>query len=214
MARPAMRSLATPRKVMLEPRTCRVCGICPNGSTCTNGWFAYQLQKDSMQLLRRCACAAADVDRREDAAVHRHQMRREADDHLAAGGLGEFLVELRHVPVMADAIGVDAFGDFREQHLLLGRPPAPVMPDLASMTISSGSIALARSSGISGKLRAGRVAAGIGDEMRALDLVAIDLDQAVDRLPLQLRRVVLVAVPARVARRGRRAGSRPTDRPP
>ena len=72
------------------------------------------------------------------------------------------------------------------------------MPDLASITISSGSIAFACSSGMSGKLGAGRVAAGIGDQPRLLDLVAVDLDQAVDRLRLQLRRVMLVAVPARI----------------
>ena len=75
------------------------------------------------------------------------------------------------------------------------------MPDLASITISSGSIAFALNSGMSGKLRAGRVAAGIGDEPRRLDLAAVDLGQAVDRLPLQLRRMVLVAVPARIGRR-------------
>src|SRR6185437_9584075 len=40
IARPSRRSLATPMKVMLEPRTCRVCGVSPNGSTCTNGSFA------------------------------------------------------------------------------------------------------------------------------------------------------------------------------
>ena len=72
------------------------------------------------------------------------------------------------------------------------------MPDLASITISSGSIALRAQQRDQRKLRAGRVAAGIGDEMRAGDVVAIDLGEAVDRLPLQLRRVVLVAVPARV----------------
>ena len=33
MARPAMRSAATPMKVMFEPRTWRVCGTVPNGST-------------------------------------------------------------------------------------------------------------------------------------------------------------------------------------
>ena len=95
------------------------------------------------------------------------EMRREADDHLAAGGLGEFLVELGHVPVMADAIGVDAFGHFREQHLLLGRPAraghAGLGVDRRSRRSRSPSPC---SSGISGKLRAGRVAAGIGDEPR------------------------------------------------
>src|SRR6478672_9895500 len=35
MARPSMRSAATPIMVMLEPRTCRLCGVSPKGSTCT-----------------------------------------------------------------------------------------------------------------------------------------------------------------------------------
>ena len=37
MARDSTRSAATPMKVMLEPRTWRVCGISPNGSTCMKG---------------------------------------------------------------------------------------------------------------------------------------------------------------------------------
>ena len=40
IARPGTRSWATPMKVMLEPRTWRVCGVWPNGRTCTNGSFA------------------------------------------------------------------------------------------------------------------------------------------------------------------------------
>src|SRR5215472_10400806 len=43
MARPGTRSPATPIKVILEPRTCRVCGVAPNGSTWTNGSGAYLL---------------------------------------------------------------------------------------------------------------------------------------------------------------------------
>ena len=54
---------------------------------------------------------------------------------------------------------------------------------------------------MSAKLRAGGVAAGIGDELRVPDLLAIDLDQAVHRLPLQLGRVMLVPVPARIGGR-------------
>ena len=69
------------------------------------------------------------------------------------------------------------------------------------MTISSASIALAFNSGISASSRAARVAAGIGDEPRRLDLAPIDFGQAVDRVLLQLRRGVGVAVPARISRR-------------
>jgi hypothetical protein len=76
-------------------------------------------------------------------------VRREAHHHLAAGGRENSWSSSAMWPVMADAIGVEALRHFGEQHLLLGRPPAPVMPDLASITISSGTIALALSSGVS-----------------------------------------------------------------
>ena len=33
-------AFATPMKVMLEPRTCRVCGVSPNGRTCTKAAFS------------------------------------------------------------------------------------------------------------------------------------------------------------------------------
>ena len=39
--------------------------------------------------------------------------------------LREFLVELRHVAVVADAVGVEALRHLGEQHLLLGRPARP-----------------------------------------------------------------------------------------
>src|SRR4029077_9466682 len=49
-----------------------------------------------------------------------------------------------------------------------------------------------------GKLRAGRVAAGIGDQPCGLDLGPVDFRKAVNRLLLQVRGVVLVAVPTRI----------------
>ena len=47
-------------------------------------------------------------------------------------------------------------------------------------------------------MRAGGVAAGIGDEPAFPDLLAVDFDEAVDRLALKLRRVMGIAVPARI----------------
>ena len=52
-----------------------------------------------------------------------------------------------------------------------------------------------------GELRAGGVAAGVGNKPRPLDLLPIDFDQPVHRLPLQLQCLVLVAVPPGVGRR-------------
>src|SRR5437588_357124 len=48
------------------------------------------------------------------------------------------------------------------------------------------------------QLRAGRIAAGIGDEARAHDLAAIDFDEPVNGLAEQFGRLVLVAVPVRI----------------
>ena len=128
-------------------------------------------------------------------------MRREAHDHLAARRLGELLVELGHVPVVADAVGVNAFGHLREQHLLLGRPPRA---GHAGLGIDDDLVGIDRPRAEQRnerKLRAGGVAAGIGDEPRPLDRVAVELDQPVDCLFLQLGRVMLVAVPARIGGR-------------
>ena len=113
----------------------------------------------------------------------------------------EFLVELGHVAVMADAIGVEAFGDFGEQHRLLGRPPRPGHAGLGVDHDLVGLDRLGLEQRDQRQLRAGRVAAGIGDEPRLLDLAPVDLDEAVDRLLLQLRRVMLMAVPLRIGRR-------------
>jgi hypothetical protein len=65
-------------------------------------------------------------------AIHQHEMRREGDDDIAAGRRREFLVKLGHLPVMTDAVGVETFGHFGKQRVLLRRP-APVMPDYAAM---------------------------------------------------------------------------------
>ncbi len=130
-------------------------------------------------LLRR-----AHVDRRENPAVHGHQVRREARHHLAAGGLGEFLVELGHMAMAADAVGMEALGDLREQHLLLRRPARPGHAGLGVDHDLVGVDGLGAQQWNKRELRAARVAAGIGHQLRPLDLLPIDLDQPVDRLLL------------------------------
>ena len=102
-----------------------------------------------MKILGR-ALAAPHIDRRQDATVHRHQMRREDHDHFPSRGLGEFLIEFGHVAVMSDAISVEAFGHFREQHRLFRRPPCPGHAGLGIDHDLVGSIAFAFNSGMSG----------------------------------------------------------------
>ena len=48
------------------------------------------------------------VDDREDAAVHRHQVRREDHLHRLARRPAENLLDLRLMAVLADAVGRDA----------------------------------------------------------------------------------------------------------
>ena len=67
--------------------------------------------------------------------------------------------------------------------------------------MSSGSMTPALSSGRIAVDAGGGVAAGAGDQPRGADLVAVELGQAVDRLGLQVERVVRVAVPVLVDRR-------------
>ena len=112
------------------------------------------LLKDRMEVLRPTASRAAHIDGRQDAAVHRHEMRREAHDHLAAGGLAR-------IPGRARPCGDDGRRHRHESPRRLRRTasppwppcPAPVMPDLASMTISSGIDRLGLEQRQSGKLR-------------------------------------------------------------
>ncbi len=125
-------------------------------------------------------------------------MRREGHDHVAAGGQGELLVELGHVAVMADAIGVEALGHFREQHFLFRRPARAGHARLGVDDDLVGIDGLGFEQRNQRQLGAGRVAAGIGDEPRRLDLVPINFGQAVDRSLLQFGREMLVAVPARI----------------
>ena len=63
-----------------------------------------------------------------------------------------------------------------------------------------------------GEDRGGRVAAGVGDQVRAGDLVAVQLGQPVDGVAHQRGRR-MVAVPVLVDGDARAAGSRPTGRP-
>ena len=97
------------------------------------------------------------------------------DDDLAAGGLGELLVELGHVAVVADAVGVKALGYFREQHLLLRRPARSGHAGLGIDDDLVGIDGLGLEQRNERELRAARVAARIGDEPRRLDLAPVAL---------------------------------------
>ena len=80
-------------------------------------------------------------------------MRREADNNGCTRRLSETLLDLRHMAVPADAVGVDTVLHLGEQDVLTQRPPAPVTPDFASTIMFRGSTAPTSMSGTSGAER-------------------------------------------------------------
>src|SRR4029079_17146164 len=87
-------------------------------------WLPHvRLEKYRMKVLGGPAPPTPHIDRRQDAPVHRYQVRRERDDHLPPGGERKFLVELGHVPVVANAVSVKTLRDFGKEHSLLGGAP-------------------------------------------------------------------------------------------
>ena len=108
-------------------------------------------------------------------------MRREGHDDLAAGGQRKLLVELGHVAVMADAVGMEPFGYFREQHFLACRP---ARSGHARLGVDHDLVRLDRlgfEERDQRQLGATRIAARIGDQLRRLDLRPIDFAKPVNR---------------------------------
>src|SRR5260221_359968 len=144
-----------------------------------------RLQQDRMQILGR-GLEPAHVDRRENSAVHGHEMRREADDDVAPRRLGKFLIELGHVAVMAYAVGMEALRDLREQHLLFCRPPRP---GHARFWLDHNLVRCDHHrapGGGGGKAPAVSVAHGMCDQPCGLDLWPVRFPKAIDRLLLQV----------------------------
>src|SRR5580765_4203778 len=153
-----------------------------------------------MKVFRRPATPATYVDSRENASVHRHQMRGEGDNDFPLCRSRELLVELSHVTVMPYTVGVKAFRDFREQHCFFGRSPCARH---ARLGIDDNFIELDRlvlDQWNEWQLRAGRVATGIGHQSRVPDLATMDFGETVNGFLLQLGRMMLMAVPFRVGR--------------
>ena len=107
-------------------------------------------------------------------------MGREDDPDGLAGRDGEDLVDFRHVAMVADAVGRDAFVALREVESGLRLAAAAgdaafAVDDDASSRDDAGP--QQRREGKDGR---GRIAAGIGDERGPGDHVAIELGKAVD----------------------------------
>ena len=124
-------------------------------------------------------------------------MRRERDPNICGvfDGICQPLLDLRHVPVVPNAVGVDALRDLGVEEVELRR---------AARTGDAGlgvddDVLVADQSGFEqrdeGELDRGGVAAGVGDEARCFYLVAGELGEAVDCFLLEFFGLVLASVP-------------------
>ena len=137
----------------------------------------------------------------------RHQVRREGDAHAVA----ELLLDLGRVAVAADLVGRDRLVDADE--VLVVRRLAAGAADARLGVDHHVAEQLGAGERREGEDRGGRVAAGVGDEVGAGDLLAVQLRQPVHGAAHQSgRRVRRRTSPRR--RPGRGAGSRQTGRPP
>ena len=95
----------------------------------------------------------------------------------------------------ADGIGVIAFAQLGMEQVFLERPPGPgyrafhVEDDLVQIDDPG------RNQGPQRELARCRVTPGASNQPRALDIIAIELGQPVDRLALLFQRGVVVAIP-------------------
>ena len=126
----------------------------------------------------------------EQALLDRHEVRHERE----AGLLGQLLLKLGGVPVALDLVGLDVLGD-RDEVRRLGGLAAGSRDARLGVHHHVGDVLAQRPER---QQRGGRVAAGGGHEVRAADLFAVRLREAVDGLVEQLGRLVL-CVPALVA---------------
>ena len=134
----------------------------------------------------------------ELASRHGNEMRRKIDLHVRPRRACQLLLDLRHVTMIADTVGRESLACFREEDVLLQRPPRP---GHAGLRINDDVLAgdqLVLHERKQSEQHGGGVAAGTGDEPRGADRLAVMLGQAVDGALHELRRAVLAAIPFRV----------------
>ena len=140
----------------------------------------------------------ADIDRRENAAIHRGELRREDHARTRAGVAGDHLLDLGGVPVPAHVVGRHALVALGEVRHELGLPPRTAHTALG---VDDDVVELKQAALHERRQRQDgrrRVAAGVGYERLPLDPVAKQLGQAVDRLAEPGGVGMLMAIPFEV----------------
>ena len=140
---------------------------------------------------------AFDIDGGQNAAVERHEVRRELNTDRTACGFRKLLIELAQVPMGAPRrIGMRAARQFRMQQVFLQRPPGAADPGFQV----NDDIVKVDHPGLDQRaqrvLAGSRIAAGPRDQPRLGDFGTVELGQPVDGFLLQFQRRMRFAVPS------------------
>ena len=163
--------------------------------------LAVSLLEGGVDELRRRALLERRVARREDAARHRHEVRREVDDRHLPREVRDGLLDLRRVAVVCHIVGAEVVVELREVVGLLRRAArardARLRVDDDRIDIDEMRARERREREDAGR----REAASVADDLGIADLVAVELREAVDALGfrIRVRHVVPRLVDTRIA---------------
>mmetsp|Transcript_25951 Transcript_25951/g.67087 ORF Transcript_25951/g.67087 Transcript_25951/m.67087 type:complete len:248 (-) Transcript_25951:137-880(-) len=151
-----------------------------------------------LELIRSHAERALHVDRLLDAACHGREVGGERDERVSARGEAQPLLDLRQVPVVGDTVRRKPVGNLAEERALLRRAACA---GHARLRVDNDAVALDQprlQERHQRQLRRSGVAAWVGDDARAGDLLTVHLGEPVHRLGLKLRCAVRHVVPSLV----------------
>jgi hypothetical protein len=154
------------------------------------------LQVDVEQILSGFDIAGAYVNCFQDAAIDGEQMGGEGELWLVETGDHE---NFGDVAMIERRIDGEIVSDFAKTGFEAGFAPSTAHAGLGVADDSSGSIGYAAGDqGLNGEIRGGGITAGVGDQSGGANTLAAELGEAIDRLGEQMRRRVLLFVPARI----------------
>mmetsp|Transcript_27098 Transcript_27098/g.67540 ORF Transcript_27098/g.67540 Transcript_27098/m.67540 type:complete len:459 (+) Transcript_27098:2179-3555(+) len=154
------------------------------------------------ESLCRHAVPHLDVHGLEYAPAERHEVGREVDDHRAAGGLRQALLDLGRVPVGRHTVRMHPIGNFAEECVLFGRPAGARD---ATLGIDDDAVGVDQGTRLMRQQRTQRQLGGRGVATRvrtnagALHLCPMQLWQPVDSRRLQVWGCVWLAIPLLVS---------------
>ena len=156
-------------------------------------FFAVHFRIGVVDHFRRYPLLDVGIAGSEDAAGHRHEMRREVQRYLAFDEMTQSLFDFRRMAVGGNAVCLEVVVELREMSLELGRTACArgARFGIDDDRIRFDEFVLDERSQCQNAGR--RIAAGVADDLGIFYLVAVQFSQAVDALSIFMR--VLYFVP-------------------